>query len=65
MVDIEILALLEDQYFGMIVKGKRFFRGLIVDDNWAQRRIRFKDFHEIESQLALDIDPAVRCDNMK
>src|SRR6266498_40783 len=55
LLNIEILTLLEDQYFRMIVKGKCLFRRLIVDDDWTERWIRFKDLDEIEAESALEL----------
>ena len=52
---IEILALLEDQHLGMIVKSEGFLGILIVDNEGTQRGICFEDCYKIESEPALKL----------
>src|SRR5688500_14539738 len=39
----------------MIVKGECFFSGLIVDNNWPQYRICFKNCDKIKAKPAFEI----------
>src|SRR5688500_2843852 len=52
--NVEVLILLEDHYFWMIVEGERLLGGLIVDHNRPKRWIRFEHRGEIVSELPLE-----------
>ena len=46
--------LLEDQYFRMIVKGKGFFGGLVVDHQGTDGRIGFESGNQVKAQVTVE-----------